>query len=48
LWVDPAARLACGVLSAAEFGPWALDAWPALADAVLARWATPGGAGGVA
>jgi len=37
LWVDPDAGLACGALSDLEFGPWAAEAWPALADAVLAE-----------
>ncbi|MDP1803613.1 MAG: serine hydrolase domain-containing protein, partial [Acidimicrobiales bacterium] len=36
LWVDPAAGLACAVLSGRDFGPWAKEAWPALSDAVLA------------
>lgn len=35
LWVDPAAGLALGCLTDLEFGPWALEAWPALSDAVL-------------
>lgn len=35
LWVDPAADLASVVLTDREFGPWALDAWPALSDEVL-------------
>ena len=35
LWVDPVADLALAVLTDREFGPWALDAWPALADAML-------------
>jgi len=35
LWVDPDARLACGVLTDREFGPWAIEAWPRLGDAVL-------------
>ncbi|MDA8310778.1 MAG: serine hydrolase [Actinomycetota bacterium] len=35
LWVDPAARAACGVLCDRSFGPWAVDAWPVLSDAVL-------------
>jgi CubicO group peptidase (beta-lactamase class C family) len=39
LWVDPDARLACACLTDLEFGDWALEAWPRLADAVLA---TPG------
>lgn len=36
LWVDPAAQAALVVQSDREFGPWAVDAWPALADDVLA------------
>ena len=35
VWVDPAAGLACACLSDREFGPWALEAWPRLSDAVL-------------
>jgi len=35
LWVDPEARLACACLTDRQFGPWALDAWPRLSDAVL-------------
>ena len=37
LWVDPAAGVACAVLSGRDFGPWAKEAWPALSDAVLAE-----------
>lgn len=37
LWVDPAAGVACAVLSGRDFGPWAKAAWPALSDAVLAQ-----------
>jgi CubicO group peptidase (beta-lactamase class C family) len=40
LWVDPAAGLACVVLTDRDFDDWAKHAWPALADAVLA--APPG------
>ena len=36
LWVDPDAGLACASLSDRDFGPWAAEAWPVLADAVLA------------
>jgi CubicO group peptidase (beta-lactamase class C family) len=36
LWIDPAAGIACGVLTDREFGDWARDAWPALSDAVVA------------
>jgi CubicO group peptidase (beta-lactamase class C family) len=35
LWVDPEAGLACACLTDRSFGPWAAEAWPALADAVL-------------
>ena len=35
-WVDPIADLAAVVLTDREFGPWALDAWPAFSAAVLA------------
>jgi CubicO group peptidase (beta-lactamase class C family) len=35
LWVDPAARLALACLTDRDFGDWAKDAWPRLADAVL-------------
>jgi CubicO group peptidase (beta-lactamase class C family) len=37
LWVDPDAGLALGVLTDRPFGDWAVDAWPRLADAVLAE-----------
>ena len=36
LWVDPAVDLAVAVLTDREFGPWALEAWPALSDELLA------------
>lgn len=36
LWVDPDAGMACAALCDREFGDWALEAWPALSDAVLA------------
>ncbi len=35
-WVDPVADLALVVLTDREFGPWALEAWPTISDAVLA------------
>ncbi len=35
LWVDPGAGVGLAVLTDREFGPWALQAWPALSDAVL-------------
>lgn len=37
LWVDPEAAIALAVLTDRTFGPWALEAWPALSDAVLAE-----------
>jgi CubicO group peptidase (beta-lactamase class C family) len=37
LWVDPEAGLALAALSDLDFGPWALEAWPRLSDAVLAE-----------
>jgi CubicO group peptidase (beta-lactamase class C family) len=37
LWVDPEAAVALACLTDREFGEWALEAWPALADAVLAE-----------
>jgi CubicO group peptidase (beta-lactamase class C family) len=37
LWVDPDAGVALGVLTDRPFGDWAAEAWPRLADAVLAQ-----------
>jgi CubicO group peptidase (beta-lactamase class C family) len=37
LWVDPEVGVACGCLTDRPFGPWAVDAWPSLADDVLAE-----------
>jgi CubicO group peptidase (beta-lactamase class C family) len=37
LWVDPDAGVALACLSDRAFGDWAADAWPRLADAVLAE-----------
>ena len=36
LWVDPERELALACLTDLAFGDWARDAWPRLADAVLA------------
>jgi len=36
LWVDPAVGLALACLTNLDFGQWAREAWPRLADAVLA------------
>jgi CubicO group peptidase (beta-lactamase class C family) len=35
LWVDPVVDRALACLTERPFGPWALQAWPALSDAVL-------------
>lgn len=35
LWVDPVAGVACCSLSDTPFGPWAVEAWPVLSQAVL-------------
>lgn len=35
-WVDPVADLALVVLTDRDYGPWALDAWPAFSDSMLA------------
>jgi CubicO group peptidase (beta-lactamase class C family) len=37
LWVDPDAGVALACLSDLAFGEWAVEAWPALSDAVLAE-----------
>jgi CubicO group peptidase (beta-lactamase class C family) len=37
LWVDPVAGVALGVLTDLAFGSWAAEAWPRLADDVLAE-----------
>jgi CubicO group peptidase (beta-lactamase class C family) len=37
LWVDPEAEVALAGLTDLEFGPWALEAWPRLSDAVVAE-----------
>ncbi len=39
LWMDPQAKLALVCLTDLAFGPWAVSAWPALGDAVLAELA---------
>jgi len=37
LWVDPVAGLACAGLADVDFGAWAKESWPTLADAVLSE-----------
>lgn len=37
VWVDPEADAALVCLTNLDFGPWALEAWPALSDAVLSE-----------
>jgi CubicO group peptidase (beta-lactamase class C family) len=39
LWVDPEAGAVCCALTDREFGDWALEAWPAMSDVVLAELA---------
>jgi CubicO group peptidase (beta-lactamase class C family) len=39
LWVDPAVDRSLLVLTDRNFGPWAIEAWPALSDAVIAALA---------
>jgi CubicO group peptidase (beta-lactamase class C family) len=39
LWIDPVARVGLVALADQAFGPWAAQAWPALSDAVLDRYA---------
>jgi CubicO group peptidase (beta-lactamase class C family) len=46
LWVDPERGVACAALTDRPFGPWAKDAWPRLADAVLAELDALTAAGG--
>lgn len=41
VWVDPVAGVACAALCDQPFGDWAIDAWPLLGAAVLARSACP-------
>jgi CubicO group peptidase (beta-lactamase class C family) len=40
LWVDPEAGVALCCLTDREFGPWAMEAWPALSDAVVEEGST--------
>jgi CubicO group peptidase (beta-lactamase class C family) len=35
IWVDPAIDRALVCLTDREFGPWALESWPAFSDAVI-------------
>jgi CubicO group peptidase (beta-lactamase class C family) len=35
VWVDPALDVALACLTDHDYGPWALDAWPSLSDAVI-------------
>jgi len=35
LWIDPEADVSLACLCVLDFGPWALEAWPHLSDAVL-------------
>ncbi len=40
LWIDPVAGVALACLTDLEFGAWALAAWPALSDTVLAAFSS--------
>lgn len=42
LWVDPEIDRALVCLTDREYGPWALEAWPRLSDAVIAAVAADG------
>jgi len=42
VWVDPEAGVLCSGLTDRAFGPWAVRAWPALADALLTEVARSG------
>jgi len=39
MWIDPVAGLGLVALADRDFGAWAIEAWPALSDAVLAAYA---------
>ncbi len=41
LWIDPETELVVGSLSDRPFGPWAVQAWPALSDRVTAAYTGP-------
>jgi CubicO group peptidase (beta-lactamase class C family) len=41
LWVDPVAEIALACMTDRNFGPWALEAWPQISDAVLAAAGEP-------
>jgi CubicO group peptidase (beta-lactamase class C family) len=41
LWVDPELGLALCCLTDREFGPWAMEVWPKLSDAVIEEAADP-------
>jgi CubicO group peptidase (beta-lactamase class C family) len=38
LWIDPTLGLGCVALADTAFGPWAIEAWPAFSDAVIAEY----------
>jgi CubicO group peptidase (beta-lactamase class C family) len=41
VWIDPTVGVGLVCLTDREFGAWALEAWPELSDAVLAKWGEP-------
>lgn len=38
LWIDPVAGVSCVAMCDREFGPWAVEAWPAFSDTVRAAY----------
>jgi CubicO group peptidase (beta-lactamase class C family) len=47
LWVDPTRVLACACLTGRDFGPWAMEVWPPLCEAVISEFSDGvAGAGG--
>jgi CubicO group peptidase (beta-lactamase class C family) len=38
LWVDPARNVGCACLCGLSFGPWAIQAWPELSEAVVSMY----------
>ena len=46
LWVDPVAGVACVELADEPWGPWAVAAWPPLADAVITAFGRGRGTAG--
>jgi hypothetical protein len=43
IWIDPQAQLGLVALADRDFDEWAIQAWPALSDAVLDSYASCSG-----